>query len=71
MNLRTENRDLGAVAGGEGSIRLGLLGPFFLSLADGREVAVTTKKNRAMLAILALSPGGQSARERLCGLLWG
>src|SRR5207247_1606944 len=33
--------------------------------------SITTKKNRAMLAVLALSPGGQMTRERLCGLLWG
>ena len=51
--------------------QLNILGNFLLSHADGRQLAVPTKKNRALLAILALSPGFQATRERLCGLLWG
>jgi len=53
-----------------GAARLTLLGNFVLH-ADGGPVAIPTKKNRALLAILALSPNGQATRERLCGLLWG
>ncbi len=52
-------------------IRLVLLGSFSLSGADDRAIVIATKKNRALLAILALSPGGQANRERLCGLLRG
>ncbi|HKZ02563.1 MAG TPA: BTAD domain-containing putative transcriptional regulator, partial [Pyrinomonadaceae bacterium] len=51
--------------------QLNILGNFALSHADGRQLTVPTKKNRALLAILALSPGFQATRERLCGLLWG
>lgn len=52
-------------------VRLNILGDFVLSDADGRQFPIATKKNRALLAVLALSPGFQATRERLCGLLWG
>ena len=39
--------------------QLNILGDFLLSHADGRQLTVATKKNRALLAILALSPGFQ------------
>ncbi|MFN4143951.1 BTAD domain-containing putative transcriptional regulator [Aestuariivirga sp.] len=51
--------------------RLSLLSEFALSAPGGRAVAITSKKNRALLAILALSPGQSVTRERLAGLLWG
>ncbi len=51
-------------------VELGLLGPFRLSVGR-RQIAISTKKTRGLLAILALSPGRQANRERLCGLLWG
>jgi DNA-binding SARP family transcriptional activator len=34
-------------------------------------IAISAKKNRALLAVLALSPGMTATRERLAGLLWG
>ncbi|HVO00727.1 MAG TPA: BTAD domain-containing putative transcriptional regulator [Candidatus Cybelea sp.] len=49
--------------------RLELLGGFRLS-AGGRAVEISAKKNRALLGILALSPGMEATRERLTGLLW-
>jgi TolB-like protein/Tfp pilus assembly protein PilF len=52
-------------------VRLNIIGDFGLSDIDGRQFPITTKKNRALLAFLALSPGFQATRERLCGLLWG
>ena len=52
-------------------VKLQLLGQFFLSGSDGNSIAVTSKKNRALLAILALSGGLHATRERLAGLLWG
>lgn len=52
-------------------VRLNILGDFVLSDADGCHFPIATKKNRALLAVLALSPGFQATRERLCGLLWG
>ena len=52
-------------------MKLQLLGEFFLSGSNGSPIAVTSKKNRALLAILALSAGLHATRERLAGLLWG
>src|SRR5262245_14545635 len=52
-------------------LNLQLLGEFSLRRGDGRPVAITSKKNRALLAILALSPGLHATREKLAGLLWG
>ena len=53
----------------KGRARLELLGGFRLS-ASGRPVEVSAKKNRALLGIVALSPGMETTRERLIGLLW-
>ena len=50
---------------------LKVLGHFSLTDPFGRHCPVSTKKNRALLAILALSQTGFTTRERLCGLLWG
>ena len=49
---------------------MNLLGPFLL-LKDGEPVTVAAKKNRALLAVLALSPRFTATRERLAGLMWG
>ncbi len=51
--------------------RLSLLGEFLLTTPEGQAIAITSRKNRALLAILALSPGQAISRERLAGLLWG
>jgi TolB-like protein/DNA-binding SARP family transcriptional activator len=51
--------------------KLAILGPFSLCDGQGREVAVGSKKNKALLAILALSPNRTMARERIATLLWG
>jgi TolB-like protein len=56
---------------GAGVFRLNLLGNFALLDGAGQSVAIPTKKNRALLAILALSPGRRVTRERLASLLWG
>ncbi len=37
----------------------------------GRSISLSTRKNKGLLAILALSPARRATRERLCGLLWG
>jgi TolB-like protein len=50
---------------------LTLLGGLSLRSADGRELALTTRKDRLLLAYLALSAGRPLARDRLAGLLWG
>jgi TolB-like protein/DNA-binding SARP family transcriptional activator/cytochrome c-type biogenesis protein CcmH/NrfG len=51
--------------------RLVLLGSFSLQAEDGAELALPTRKDRLLLAHLALSAGGSQARDRLAGLLWG
>ena len=70
MSEWPEKRDFHNRANQTVPIRLGLLGTVSLTLGDGREIEVSSKKNRALLAILALAPGHQATRERLCGLLW-
>lgn len=50
-------------------LRLTLLGHFDMQGQGCLEVSA--KKNKGLLAILALSPGGQATREKICGLLWG
>jgi TolB-like protein/Flp pilus assembly protein TadD len=50
---------------------LALLGPFSAGGAGGKALAISAKKNRALLTVLALSPGMAASRERLAGLLWG
>jgi TolB-like protein/Tfp pilus assembly protein PilF len=50
---------------------LTLLGPFALRLADGKAVDLPGQKDRALLAILALSAGATHPRDKLAGLLWG
>ena len=55
----------------QGFPQLGILGAFVLIDTKGKQILIASKKNRALLAALALSPSGQVTRERLCGLLWG
>lgn len=52
------------------ALELNLLGGFAAS-AGGRPLRIPSRKNRGLLAYLALSPGRRHARERLAGLLWG
>ena len=51
--------------------RLTLLGGFSLEKADGTKLALPTRKDKLLLAYLALSAGRPQSRERLAGLLWG
>ena len=51
--------------------RLTLLGGFSLVTGDGRQLSLPTRKDRLLLAYLALSAGKPQTRERLAGLLWG
>jgi DNA-binding SARP family transcriptional activator len=70
MNEWPEKDDPGSTANQTVPIRLGLLGTFSLAFGDDREMEISSRKNRALLAILALAPGHQATRERLCGLFW-
>jgi DNA-binding SARP family transcriptional activator len=49
-------------------LKLGLLGVFEMRGAADRPIAVSAKKSRGLLAILALSPS--VPREKLANLLW-
>lgn len=51
-------------------LTLCVLGPFSLTTGDGRTITVTSRKYRALLAVLAASPGRPVSRDRICGLLW-
>ena len=59
--------------GGDGtrSAWLSILGPFALRDALGQRIAIRSKKNRALLAILALSPNCTAPRDKIATLLWG
>lgn len=50
---------------------LKVLGGFALTAKDGSSLALPTKKDRLLLAFLALHPGQPQPRERLYGILWG
>jgi DNA-binding SARP family transcriptional activator/Tfp pilus assembly protein PilF len=50
--------------------RLKLLGGFALIGADGEGLALPTRKDRLLLAYLALTPGRAQDRGRLAGMLW-
>ncbi|AZN96116.1 hypothetical protein EJ066_01720 [Mesorhizobium sp. M9A.F.Ca.ET.002.03.1.2] len=51
--------------------RLDLLGGFRLTAGDGRALDVLARKNRALLAVLAMAPKQEATRNRLAALLWG
>jgi TolB-like protein len=51
-------------------LRIRLLGPVIIEI-DGRPVAVSSKKARALLGYLGLREGTEIARSVLTGLLWG
>src|SRR5262245_53841202 len=52
------------------SLELDLLGGF-QARAAGQVIDVPGRKERALLALLALAPGEGRSRDRLAGLLWG
>jgi TolB-like protein len=51
-------------------LRLTLFGGFSAAGADGIELAIKSKKARALLAYLALSPRKSRSREEIMALLW-
>ncbi len=51
--------------------RLNLLGGFALEFGDGGKLNLPTRKDRLLLAYLALKAGQPQPREKLAGLLWG
>jgi TolB-like protein/cytochrome c-type biogenesis protein CcmH/NrfG len=51
-------------------LRLTLYGSFSVASATGAEIALKSRKARAMLSFLALSPGNSRSREEIMALLW-
>jgi len=51
-------------------LRLTLFGRFALTDAGGTEIVLASRKARALLAYLALSPGLSRSREEIMALLW-
>ena len=50
---------------------LELLGPFRLLAPDGRRVDISSRKSQALIAMLAVSSGGERTRNWLQNQLWG
>ncbi|MCT8329071.1 BTAD domain-containing putative transcriptional regulator [Albidovulum sediminis] len=50
--------------------RLDLLGGFSLATSEGAALSLATRKDRQLLAFLALQGGRAQSRERLASLLW-
>ena len=55
----------------ENSYRLDLLGTFGLFSPSGQRIEISSRKAMALLALLALSPGGERNRTWLQTMLWG
>ena len=56
----------------KGSIhRLRLIGPFRLTGSDGARIEVSSRKGRALIAMLAVAPDGERTRGWLQDRLWG
>ena len=51
-------------------LKLTFLGGFEVRLASGEVADLPAQKDRALLAILAMTPGDAHSRDRLAGLLW-
>src|SRR5436190_14325761 len=51
-------------------LKLQLLGGFKMMREAGREIVISARKGRALLAMLAVSPSGSVSREKLAALLW-
>ncbi len=53
-----------------GVYRLQLIGAFNLSSPDGDTITISSEKGRALLALVALAPGGVRSRSKLREFLW-
>jgi DNA-binding SARP family transcriptional activator/CheY-like chemotaxis protein len=55
----------------EGPLSLTLFGHFAVTLPDGREITIPTRKAQGLLTYLALNPDQRFGRAHIAGLLWG
>ncbi len=53
------------------AFQLQLLGSFRLSETEGQRIEIVSKKGMALVALLAMAPGGERARSWLQDVLWG
>lgn len=51
-------------------LKLQLLGGFKVMNEAGREIVISARKGRALLAVIAVSTSGSASREKLAALLW-
>ena len=58
------------IAAGQARLSVALLGRFRIALADGESLRVPGARERALLAVLALSPNLQQNRRKLGEMLW-
>lgn len=70
-NQRCNNSRQGKNQGNIGVFDLSLRGPFRLRRDDGATLQVSSKKGRALLAVLACSANGVRTRAFLQDILWG
>lgn len=56
---------------GGNNYRLRLVGPFRLSGPDGVRIEISSRKGRALIAMLAMAPDGERTRGWLQDRLWG
>jgi DNA-binding SARP family transcriptional activator len=56
---------------GGGNYRLRLVGPFRLTGPDGTRIDISSRKGRALIAMLAMAPDGERTRGWLQDRLWG
>lgn len=73
MAALSDPPDRSGVAGlgmAEGKVLLRLIGPLTVVKSDGTDVTPKGKRAKAMLALLALSPGGARSRRWLQDKLW-
>src|SRR5215212_9586691 len=59
-----------AAATADRKLVLSLLGGFHAALGSGRELAIHSRKDQALLAYLALAPNLRHSRSKLASLLW-
>jgi len=65
-----KNRFLSRSQSGAKDVLVRLLGGFEVRSADGDVRDLPGQKDRALLTVLALSPGAAHSRDKLAGLLW-
>jgi TolB-like protein/Tfp pilus assembly protein PilF len=69
-NWRIQGEQDSTLAAAQGSVRISLYGEFSFAGPDGAPIALSNRRSRALMAMLALEPEQPLAREVLTKLLW-